>query len=71
MFSSNVIGNSNGETNFSLKLLLANTQVPRLCKALASNSSANIKLPKVQMHKIGQSGGFLGKLLGPFLVCLQ
>ena len=39
----------------------------RLCKAFASNSSANIKLSKTQMHKIGQSGGFLGELLGPLL----
>ena len=39
----------------------------RLCKAFASNSSANIKLSKTQMHKIGQSGGFLGRLLGPLL----
>ena len=28
-------------------------------------SSANIKLSKTQLHKIGQSGGFLGRLLGP------
>ena len=39
----------------------------RLCKAFASNSSANIKLSKTQMHKIVQSGGFLGRLLGPLL----
>ena len=28
-------------------------------------SSANIKLSKTQLHKIGQSRGFLGRLLGP------
>ena len=39
----------------------------RLCKAFASSSSANIKLSKTQMHKIGQSGGFSGELLGPLL----
>ena len=39
----------------------------RVCKAFASNSSANIKLSKTQMHKIGQSGGFLVRLLGPLL----
>ena len=39
----------------------------RLCKAFAINSSANIKLSKTQMHKIGQSGGFLGRPLGPLL----
>ena len=27
----------------------------------------NIKLSKAQLHKIVQSGGFLGRLLGPFL----
>ena len=30
-------------------------------------ASANIKLPKTQLRKIGQSGGFLDKLLGPLL----
>ena len=39
----------------------------RLHKAFANNSSANIKLSKTQLHKIGQSGGFLGRLLGPSL----
>ena len=42
--SSNVIDNSDGDTNFPHKLLLTNTQVSRLCKAFANNSSANIKL---------------------------
>ena len=28
---------------------------------------ANIKLSKLQLHKIGQSWGFLGRLLGPLL----
>ena len=31
------------------------------------NSSANIKLSKTQLHKIGQSGGFLGKPFQPLL----
>ena len=31
------------------------------------NSSANIKLSKTQLHKIGQSGGFLGKPFRPLL----
>ena len=31
--SSNVIGNSNDETNFTHKLLLADTQVSKICKA--------------------------------------
>ena len=66
-FSSNVVSDSNDENNFPHKLLLTNTQVLRLRKAFASNSSANIKLPKTQLHKIGQSGGFLGRFLGPLL----
>ena len=57
--SSNVIGNSNDETNFSHKLLLTNTQVLRLLKAFANNSSANTKLSKTLLHKMGLSGGFL------------
>ena len=32
--SSNVIGDSNDETNFPHKLLLNNTQVSKLCKTL-------------------------------------
>ena len=63
--SSNVVGDSNNENNFPNKLVLTNTQVSKLRKAFANGSSANIKLSKTQMHKIGQSGGFLGRLLGP------
>ena len=62
--SSNVVGDSNDENNFPHKLLLTNAQVLKLRKAFANNSSANIKLSKTQLHKIGQSGGFLGRLLG-------
>ena len=40
--SSNVIGNSNDETNFPHKLLLFDIHVSRLCKAFASGLSANI-----------------------------
>ena len=62
--SSNVAGDSNDENNFPHKLLLTNTQVR---KAFPNNSSANIKLSKTHLHKIGQSGGFLGRLLGALL----
>ena len=48
-------------------LLLTNTKVSKLRKALADNSSANTKLPKTQLHKIVQAGGFLGRILGPLL----
>ena len=61
--SSNVVGDSNDENNFLHKLLLTNTQVSKLRKAFSNNSFANIKLSKTQLHKIGQSGGFLGRLL--------
>ena len=63
--SSNMIGDN--EANFPHQLLLTNTQVSNLCKAFANNSSANIKLSKTQLSKMIQSGGFLGKLLGPLL----
>ena len=65
--SSNIIGNSNDETNFSHELLLTNRQVANLCKAFASNSSTGIKLSKTQLSKMVRSGGFLGRHLGPFL----
>ena len=48
-------------------MLLTNTQVLRLCKAFGNGSSANIKSSKTELHKIGQSGGFLGRFLGPLL----
>ena len=38
--SSNVVGDSNDENNFSHKFLLINTQVSKLLKAFANNSSA-------------------------------
>ena len=58
---------SNDENNFPHKLLLTNTQVLRLRKAFANNSSANTKLSKILFHKIGQLSGFLGRLLGTLL----
>ena len=63
--SSNMIGDD--ETNFPHKLLLTNRQVANLCKAFADKSSADIKLSKTQISKMIQSGGFLGRLLGPLL----
>ena len=55
------------EINFSHKLLLTNRQVSNLRKAFANHSSADIKLSKTQLSKMIQSGGFLGRLLGPLL----
>ena len=63
--SSNMIGDN--ETNFPHKLLLTNRQVSNLPKAFANHLSADIKLSKTQLSKMIQSGGFLGKLLGPLL----
>ena len=40
--SSNMIGNSDDETNFSHKLLLTNRQVANLRKSFASNLSTDI-----------------------------
>ena len=44
--SSNVIGSSNDETNFSHKLLLTDAQVSKIRKAFANGLSANIKFSK-------------------------
>ena len=65
--SSNMIGNSDEETNFPHKLLLTNRQVAYLRKVFANHLSANTKLSKSQLSKIIQLGGFLGRLLGPLL----
>ena len=63
--SSNMIGDN--ETYFPHKLSLTNRQVSNLRKAFANQLSADIKLPKTQLSKMIQSGGFLGRLLGPLL----
>ena len=55
------------ETNFPHKLLLTNRQVANLHKAFATHSSTDIKLSKTQLSKMIQSGGSLGRLLGPSL----
>ena len=65
--SSNMVGNSNDNTNFPHELLLSNRQVTNIRKAFANHLSTDIKLPKTQLSKMIQSGGFLGRLLGPLL----
>ena len=65
--SSNIIGNSDDETNFPHKLLLPNRQVTTLHKAFANHTSTGIKLSKTRLSNMIQLGGFLGKLLGPLL----
>ena len=62
---SNMVGDD--ETNFPHKLLLTNRQVANLRKAFANYLSTDIKLSKTQLSKMIQSGGFLGRLLGPLL----
>ena len=52
--SSNVIVSFSDGANFPHRLLLNNTQVSRLRKTFTNNSSTNIKLPKIQLHKIRQ-----------------
>ena len=62
---SNMIGNSDDNTNFPHKLLLANRQAANLCKAFANHTSTDIKLSKAQLTKM-QKGGFL-RFLAPLL----
>ena len=61
---SNMVSNSNDNTNFPHELLLTNRQVANIRKAFAKNTSTDIKLSKIQLSKMIQSGGFLGNLLG-------
>ena len=62
--SSNMVGNSNDNTNFPHELLLTNRQVANIRNAFAKNTSTDLKLSKTQLSKVIQSGGFLGNLLG-------
>ena len=63
--SLNKVGND--ETNFPHKLLSTNRQIENICRAFVSKSSSDINLSKTQLSKMIQSGGFLGRLLGPLL----
>ena len=65
--SSNMVVNTNDNTTFAHELLLTNRQVANIHKFFAKNISTDIKLSKTQLSKMIQSGGFLGKLLGPLL----
>ena len=60
-----MIGDS--ETNFPHKLLVTNRQVANLRKSFANYLSTDIKLSKIQLSKMIQPGGFLGRLLAPLL----
>ena len=56
----------NGD-NLPHELLLTTRQKTKIRNAFNNNTSTNIKFSKTQINKIIQSGGFLGKLLGPLL----
>ena len=62
---SNMVGNSNDETNFPHKLSLTNRQILSLRKAFANHTSVDIKLSKAQLTTM-QKGRFL-KFLMPLL----
>ena len=49
------------------ELLLTTRQKTRLRNAFNNNISTDLKLSKAQISKIIQSGGFLGRLLGPLV----
>ena len=63
--SSNMIGNSDDETNFPHKLLLTNREVVNIRNAFANHTSTDIKLSKAQLTKM-QKGRFL-RFLPPLL----
>ena len=54
------------ETNFPHELLSTN-KVANLRRASADKSSTDIKLLKTEISNVIQSGGFLGRRLGPLL----
>ena len=49
------------------ELLLTTRQKTKIRNAFNNNMSTDLKLSKAQINKIIQSGGFLGRLLGPLL----
>ena len=49
------------------ELLLTTRQTTKLRNATGNTMSTDVKLSKAQISKIIQSGGFLGKLLGPLI----
>ena len=65
--SSSMVGNSYDNINFPHKLLLTDRQVANIRKAFSNNLSTVVKFSKTQLLKMMQSGGFLGRPLGPLL----
>ena len=52
--SSNMVCNSDDDTNFPHKILLANRRVANLRKAFANYLSTDIKLSKTELFKMVQ-----------------
>ena len=71
--SSNMIGNTDDETNFRHKLLLTIIQVANLRKAFSNHTSTDIKLSNAQLTKMQKDGflRFLVPLLKPGLPSLK
>ena len=59
-----LIVNSNVESNFPHKILLADTQVSKILNAFASSSSANIKFSKTELFKMIKSEACLTDITG-------
>ena len=57
--SSNMVCNSDDDTNFPHKILLANRRVANLRKAFANYLSTDIKLSKTRLFKMIKSEGFI------------
>ena len=55
------------EDVLSHELLLTTRQKTKLRNAFNNNMSTDLKLSRAQISKVIQSGGFLGRLLGPLL----
>ena len=53
--------------NLPHDLLLTTRQTAKLRNVIENNMSTDIKLSKAQISKIIQSGGFLGRILGPLV----
>ena len=65
--SSNMVGNFNDEIIFPHKLILTNIPVASLHKYFVNHLSTDIKLSKLRLSKMMQSGEFLGKIFGPLI----
>ena len=66
-FSSNMINESNDETDFSHKVILTKRRVLKLRKAFDNNLSTDIKFSKTQLSTMEQSGGFFDTFFGSLL----